>query len=283
MVVAEGDIRCPGHLGRVSAVLVLIVILHVFASYWVCPSALRPRPSRDNIRDFRMQWCRLQRWRLDWEAILSPCAGSMRWDMRAAVRSQARTNAHKSFVSKWELQPAGHFSRFWIQSVDMNGRRKSSGGDTWRVYIRQGPASLAPVVFDHDNGLYEVLVLVLEPGTYTTGITLDYTLCNGLRDPPDKFFINGTNQGLYVDYDNHILGDNFDDFINEPLGRKTAYKFTIPPQSGQGGYSAHCQDKESCRRLTNTCGLSCRLLWDGHGRWVNNTWRPYSTGRDRIR
>ena len=37
----------------------------------------------------------------------------------------------------------GHFSRFFIQSVTSDGIYKNFGGDAWRVYIRQGPASLA--------------------------------------------------------------------------------------------------------------------------------------------
>jgi hypothetical protein len=73
----------------------------------------------------------------------------------------------------------------------MDGNPKTFGGDSWRVYIRQGPASLAPVVIDHDNGLYEILVIIVEPGDYYAGIYLDYTLCNGYRDPPKKFFRNG--------------------------------------------------------------------------------------------
>ena len=39
-------------------------------------------------------------------------------------------------------------------------------GDAWRVYIRQGPASLSPQVWDHHNGMYEVVFLVMEPGDY---------------------------------------------------------------------------------------------------------------------
>ena len=73
------------------------------------------------------------------------------------------------------------------------GSSKTFGGDSWRVYIRKGPSSLAPVVFDLNNGLYEVLFLVLEPGSYTAQVWLDYTLCDGVREPPDDWFIKGKN------------------------------------------------------------------------------------------
>ena len=72
------------------------------------------------------------------------------------------------------------------------GEAKTIGGDSWRVYIRKGPSSLAPIVFDLSNGLYEVLFLVLEPGSYTAQIWLDYTLCDGYRDPPENWFQEGT-------------------------------------------------------------------------------------------
>lgn len=72
-----------------------------------------------------------------------------------------------------------------------NRKLKTIGGDSWRVYIRVGPSSIAPVVFDLNNGLYEVLFLVLEPGSYTAQIWLDYTLCDGFRDPPENWFRKG--------------------------------------------------------------------------------------------
>lgn len=68
---------------------------------------------------------------------------------------------------------------------------KTFGGDAWRVYIRQGPSSLAPQVWDHGNGLYEVVFLAMEPGDYSAQITLDFTLCDGLRDPPVDWFVKG--------------------------------------------------------------------------------------------
>ena len=72
-----------------------------------------------------------------------------------------------------------------------DGNLKRTGGDSWRVYIRQGPASLAPIVTDNDDGTYEVMFLSLEPGNYSAQVFLDYTLCDGFRDPPEDWFIKG--------------------------------------------------------------------------------------------
>ena len=85
----------------------------------------------------------------------------------------------------------GKFSKFWIQSVNEKGQIKTFGGDSWRVYVRQEPQSIAPMIIDHDNGLYEVVMLITEPGNYLANIYLDYTLCDGLREPPDGWFTNG--------------------------------------------------------------------------------------------
>ena len=70
-----------------------------------------------------------------------------------------------------------------------SGQLKETGGDSWRVHIRQGPASLTPIVVDHNDGTYEVLFLALEPGNYSVQAILDFTLCDGFRDPPEDWYI----------------------------------------------------------------------------------------------
>ena len=73
-----------------------------------------------------------------------------------------------------------------------SGQLKETGGDSWRVHIRQGPASLTPIVVDHNDGTYEVLFLALEPGNYSVQAILDFTLCDGFRDPPEDWYIKGS-------------------------------------------------------------------------------------------
>ena len=71
-----------------------------------------------------------------------------------------------------------------------NGKLKHIGSDSWRVLLR-GPATVSPTTFDHGNGTYEFLFLVMDPGAYKLDITLDYSLCDGFRDPPKNWFIVG--------------------------------------------------------------------------------------------
>ncbi|XP_048581427.1 uncharacterized protein LOC5522192 [Nematostella vectensis] len=235
-------------------------------------------------------WCRVQGWRVDWQNVTRPCKGKMAWDQRV-VGSRDRTSARRSYISRSDIQPAGHFSRLWIQSVDMDGRRKSFGGDSWRVCIRQGPASLAPLVFDHDNGLYEVLVLVPEPGTYSAEVFLDYTLCDGIREPPQHWFGNGTGFGTYNNFNNNFLGYIGDDHIMKKLKDQDSHNFTVPPKTPNPGNQGNHMFTVVPHHNPNTgrwrfpsgdniqCGQTgpngCRWVWDGNGYWRGDKWLPY--------
>ena len=102
------------------------------------------------------------------------------------------TSPEQSEIFGVQIRPAGEYSRFFVQSRTHNAQRKTIGGDSWRVYL-DGPSYLAGTVFDHDNGVYEVLFLIMEPGAYKIDMILDYTLCDGLIDPPieHNWFRNG--------------------------------------------------------------------------------------------
>ena len=142
-----------------------------------------------NIYEFQENWCRIHRARVDVDSILKPCFYNISWNGDSPNR-QLQTDAGKSFISLFEIRPAGQFSRFSIQTRTSNGELKLIGGDSWRVLLR-GPATVSPTVFDHGNGTYEFLTLVMDPGVYKLDITLDYSLCDGYRDPPKNWFIVG--------------------------------------------------------------------------------------------
>ena len=101
-----------------------------------------------------------------------------------------KTSPEDSEIFDVQIRPAGEYSRFFVQSRTHGAERKKYGGDSWRVYL-EGPSYLAGTVFDHNNGVYEVLFLILEPGVYKINMILDYTLCDGVIDPPMDWFKNG--------------------------------------------------------------------------------------------
>ena len=143
------------------------------------------------VQEFQREWLRQRRAQVDWESLARPCVGHIAWgEVKEGWGKQNRTNATVSVISYWDIRPAGEYSKFFIQSRTADGKVKNIGGDSWRVYVR-GTSSLAATVFDHNNGSYEALFLLLEPGIYRVLIYLDYSLCDGVRDPPIDWFITG--------------------------------------------------------------------------------------------
>lgn len=142
------------------------------------------------VSEFLTHWCRQRRSRLDWKAMLSPCRNKIEWHRNSSKGKEHATDPTTSFISLWDIRPVGEYSRFSIQSQTREGRLKTQGGDSWRVLLK-GPSSISPSVFDHGDGTYEVLFLAMEAGVYTANITLDFTLCNGFKDPPSDWFIVG--------------------------------------------------------------------------------------------
>lgn len=138
--------------------------------------------------NFTHHWLRLNQARTNWQAILRPCKDQQSWvTVRQGWTNDKRSSASESFISHMDIQRSGHFSRIFIQSQTAKGKPKTFGGDSWRVYIT-GPANIAAHVFDHENGTYEAIALIMEAGKYTVHAYLDYSLCDGLRDPPKNWF-----------------------------------------------------------------------------------------------
>ena len=117
------------------------------------------------------------------------------------------TSSEESEIFYVQIRPAGEYSRFFVQSRAKSARRKTIGGDSWRVYL-EGPSNVAGTVFDHNNGIYEVLFLIMEPGAYKINMILDYTLCDGLIDPPVDWFRSGKKRRLLKNSTRNTLLQN---------------------------------------------------------------------------
>lgn len=100
-----------------------------------------------------------------------------------------RTEFTKGYT-KWRLNPVGEFSSIVLVTEHTDGSIKHNGGDHWRVRIK-GPSSLPVHKIDHNNGTYQFRFLPLIPGRYQAFVWLEYTLCGGLKEPPDSWFIQG--------------------------------------------------------------------------------------------
>ena len=187
---ARGELGPSYKLTRRKKTLLIIgITLAVIALIRIIQS-----PSSDEIRtaDFMRQWCRIRQARMDWEQMLQPCKGNLAWGTKLpGWESEHQTDPDESYISLWDIRPCGEFSRLSIRTVTSSGLEKRIGGDSWRVQLK-GPASVAGTVFDHMNGTYEVLFLIIEPGNYQVEAILDHSLCDGFTDPPPNWFVVGT-------------------------------------------------------------------------------------------
>ena len=134
------------------------------------------------LEDFRRDWSRQRRARVGWQELLRSCHDNTAWgQVKNGWGKLNRSNANTSDIIFKDLRPAGEFSKFFIQSRTSDNQTKTIGGDSWRVYVR-GPSSVVVTVFDHNNGTYEALFLITEPGVYQVVIYLDYSLCDAFKD-----------------------------------------------------------------------------------------------------
>ena len=138
--------------------------------------------------NFHYNWLRMHRSRINWREILKPCLDQMSWgSLKSGWGKANRSSARTSYVSYMDIQPSGQFSRIFIHTRTASGQDKTIGGDFWRVFLI-GPSNVAATIFDHQNGTYEAIALLMEPGNYSVRAYLDYTLCDGLRNPPEDWF-----------------------------------------------------------------------------------------------
>ena len=189
------------------------------------PKTVQRSSIAHQFQDFRRQWLRQRRARVDWQSIMKPCNENMAWGQENDGWSKLnRSSAVASEVVFWDIRPAGEFNKIFIQSKTSDNRTKTIGGDSWRVYVR-GPSSVAATVFDHNNGTYEALFLIREPGVYQVFIHLDYSLCDGFRDPPRDWFIKGNAQGKFQK--DGLLG-TLDDYLRQPFKNGSPLIITVP-------------------------------------------------------
>ena len=210
---------------------------------------------RKNVVDFKLAWCQIRMRRYDWKNMIGHCLKQVPWDA-TPLDEKLQTRASISYVTHMDIKSAGFVSKIYIQSVSIENRNKTIGGDSWRVDIR-GPSNMAATVHDKNNGLYEAVFLIEEPGLYRAEIVLDYSLCEGFKDPPLDWFIRGNNgrncsfKTVLVLYNYSIrfslsllsgcrhgsfqppgsLGSRNHDFLQEPLGGKKI-TFTVLASPG---------------------------------------------------
>lgn len=128
----------------------------------------------------------------EWKGVLSPCKSNLNWTQRSKRDSPDETSARLSTIELF-LRPVGYPSVVLIRTKNEGGVVKTHGGDFWDVKITGSPEIMIDVsMTDNDDGTYTGYFLLEMSGTYNVTCTLESSLCNGLRDPPDFWFIKGS-------------------------------------------------------------------------------------------
>ncbi|XP_046849581.1 uncharacterized protein LOC124443085 isoform X2 [Xenia sp. Carnegie-2017] len=225
-------------------------------------------------KEFQRGWCKINKGRMDWENFLAPCIDHTKWDIsNAGWRNHAlKTSAEHSYTFKWDIRHAGQFSRFFIQTRTSRNLPKKIGGDSWRVLIN-GVSSISPIVFDHNNGLYEVEFLLMDAGIYDVQIYLDYTLCDGLKDPPIDWYKKGSSQGKNQ-ADGALNGDH--PYLMKALENGKPILINVAKPNYSTNVFAAMEKIRNEIYVKNPCNQKCpSLLSSGEGRWNEGAWKPF--------
>ncbi|XP_028409585.1 uncharacterized protein LOC114532311 isoform X2 [Dendronephthya gigantea] len=267
----------------ICMILKLMAVVILASLFLKKTAILFVNPKLVELNDFQIfmnDWCRVRQARTETQSILASCQDQLKWTYD---QNGTETNASMSFISKWDLKPAGQFSRFFIQTVSSEGALKTTGGDWWRVRIRSSVASLPSTVFDHRDGTYEVIFLIVEHGIYYLDITLDHSLCNGFKDPPQNWFILGNAQGK-MQPNGVLRGRAKQDYLLQPFqdGRKLTINIGLPDGRGLFVFNSLPRDilLQLGKKFDLSCGMKCQMIWDGYGRWADEKWKPYLKARD---
>ena len=227
-------------------------------------SSIFTSPLTSDEKYFMKYWVKQERWRYDYKYILSPCENQTQWKSYYLERTvDTITSARSSYLSTFDIRAAGQYSRFVIQSVSYSGKKKSQGGDSWRVHVR-GASAVQVSINDHNDGSYEVFFLVLEPGYYEAYVYLDYSLCDGFKEPPLHWFKMGNAQGKYQPPD--ALPGHEKPYLEDKFQ-------SIFFQVVNSGVSVFDALQQKLLMTVKKC-----VVWDGLGRWVGNkkpAWVPY--------
>jgi len=142
--------------------------------------------------------------------LLFPCQNKMNWISREN-NTQKTTYGHKTVVKISKLTNTETY-KLKLVTFTKEGVNKILGGDLWLVKIKSTSISFSIHLIDNMDGSYEGVFSTPQAGNYSIYITLQYSLCHGILDPPLDLFKLGNFQGFGA---NLTLGG--DDFINASL------------------------------------------------------------------
>ena len=203
----------------------------------------------------------------DWRTTLLACIDDTNWLERplSSRKKTLQTSVNKTTVVSQNLILAVGWSTITIQTYTADGSQKTIGGDSWRAII-SGDATQYGIVFDRMNGRYDISFLLTEAGNFTLQLLLEYSTCDGLRNPPQGWFEKGDIHGHFQEQD--VLG------VEGPQipQLKNLLNFEIKQYAASNRLKGNEQlviGQLICdRSIAKASGITtCEKIWNSFGSW----------------
>ena len=258
-----------------------IVVLSGIASSFIV-SALSEAVKNEQMTDDLKHFCKINNCQanpdinhlFNWKSVLEPCKLNISWvdrDQRAKLNGM-ETSAQRTSVIVENINFVNSYSRIIIQTYTDGGIKKSVGGDSWRAILR-GQTTLSgettrqmAYVIDRMDGTYEITFLINKAGTYHLELLLQYSMCNGLRDPPNGWFEMGNKQGH--SQPESLMRNNTDKVFKTVSLPKFEVKGSDVRMKEEG--SEPCGMSTVSNKLNHADAKklsTCRLIWRNFGYW----------------
>ena len=130
---------------------------------------------------------------MSWIDRLEVCQHHLNWEERNLNKSK-RTSVKHSLVKVFLADSAGMLNMLYIKTYTLDNKVKTRGGDYFRSFLIEGSKNFKVNInlFDLNNGEYSGVFQIPQPGNYELQITLEYSVCEGMTDPPSNWFTKGT-------------------------------------------------------------------------------------------
>lgn len=123
-----------------------------------------------------------KRVRSQWMVLTTACP-RRNFSSCESIDRSGWTDGPMSSFSKLSFKGLGQWSTFTMSTYAKNGAKKTAGGDSWFLLLRDYNQRLRlPIrIFDNNDGTYTGAVHFLHPGNYTLVGWLYYSDCHGLQ------------------------------------------------------------------------------------------------------
>jgi len=179
-----------------------------------------------------------------WKKLLYPCKDKVNYVKREKNMKNI-TYATKTVITINKVINTENY-KLKLFTFNTEGAKKSVGGDLWLVKIKSTSISFSIHLTDNMDGSYEGLISIPQSGNYSIHITLQYSLCHGILDPPLDWFKRGTFQGFGQTL--NVAGG--EDFIKKEL----PIKYIVVKSNNNFFHQCDYKLPDTCKHLNSKYG-----------------------------